>query len=350
MKRNTAQAPTFRVFDSAGVLVTGLLDAAFTKTWTADGVATSVSATITEVTTRNGEYAVAFTSPDAVIGVLDLCVTHATYNPQGYNWQWPVNTNDEDSIPAAVWAVGTRTLSSFGTLVADIALAVWNYTETLITAGIGLRLKTDIDMKLSDILTGEMGGVLEGTIQLYITGGTTPIAGAQVVIYDATNVNPLASGTTGAGGTVVFDTFAAGAYKVRMSLPGAYTFTTGTATVTVDKATYTFYGTAISIPTAADPDKCTLYGYTKDSQGVVRAGKKVEWRLFQSPQIVSTVHVHNDWQSVLSGADGAFSFTVYRGIDIQVKIDGEQIPDAGRVPAAASATLASVFSDFVIQA
>jgi len=40
------------------------------------------------------------------------------------------------AIPASVWAHGVRTLTSFGTLVADIALAVWTYaTRTLTSFG-----------------------------------------------------------------------------------------------------------------------------------------------------------------------------------------------------------------------
>ena len=45
-------------------------------------------------------------------------------------------TTDVDGVPAAVWASGTRTLTSFGTLVADTAAAVWaSGTRTLTSFG-----------------------------------------------------------------------------------------------------------------------------------------------------------------------------------------------------------------------
>jgi len=37
------------------------------------------------------------------------------------------------AVPAAVWAVGVRTLTSFGTLVADVASAVWSFATRTLT-------------------------------------------------------------------------------------------------------------------------------------------------------------------------------------------------------------------------
>lgn len=50
------------------------------------------------------------------------------------------------ALPAAVWAVGTRTLTSFGTLVADIAAAVWSATtRTLSAFGFGVTVAANND-------------------------------------------------------------------------------------------------------------------------------------------------------------------------------------------------------------
>ncbi|MCE5212107.1 MAG: hypothetical protein LLG40_11180 [Deltaproteobacteria bacterium] len=55
------------------------------------------------------------------------------------------------AVPAAVWAVGTRTLTSFGTLVSSVAAAVWNsLTSAILTTGsIGKLLTDNVDGKVS---------------------------------------------------------------------------------------------------------------------------------------------------------------------------------------------------------
>ncbi|MFA5753991.1 MAG: BppU family phage baseplate upper protein, partial [Patescibacteria group bacterium] len=65
--------------------------------------------------------------------------------------QETINTNI-GGIPAAVWAVSTRTLTSFGTLVASVAAAVWDYLTSAITTtgSIGKLLKDNIDGKVSE--------------------------------------------------------------------------------------------------------------------------------------------------------------------------------------------------------
>lgn len=51
-----------------------------------------------------------------------------------------LTSGERTSVATAVWASGTRTLSSFGTLVADIATAVWGATTRLLTAGTNIVL------------------------------------------------------------------------------------------------------------------------------------------------------------------------------------------------------------------
>lgn len=56
------------------------------------------------------------------------------------------------AIGTAVWASGTRTLSSFGTLVADIATAVWAAASRTLTA-FGFTVNTTANITESAILT-----------------------------------------------------------------------------------------------------------------------------------------------------------------------------------------------------
>lgn len=71
-------------------------------------------------------------------------------------------------VPAAVWAVSTRTLSSFGTLVADIATAVWAYLTSALT------------------VTGSVGKLLTDNIDATVSSRS--VAGAKMDLVDAPNV------------------------------------------------------------------------------------------------------------------------------------------------------------------
>lgn len=87
------------------------------------------------------------------------------------------------AVPAAVWGVTTRTLSSFGSLVSDIAAAVWNYLLTAITTAgsIGKLLNDNVDGKVSErgmILPVMTGRAYNATIiqnrKVEIVQGNTP--------------------------------------------------------------------------------------------------------------------------------------------------------------------------------
>lgn len=82
------------------------------------------------------------------------------------------------AVPAAVWAVTTRTLSSFGSLVADI----WNYLTSAITTtgSIGKLLKDNIDGKVSErgmilpVMQGRVSATIIQDRRVEIVQGDTP--------------------------------------------------------------------------------------------------------------------------------------------------------------------------------
>lgn len=75
------------------------------------------------------------------------------------------------SIPAAVWAAGTRTLSSFGSLAADVATAVW---------GAGTRTLTGFGSLAADAATAVWGSVTR-----------TLTAGTNIVLAKGTGLTGL---------------------------------------------------------------------------------------------------------------------------------------------------------------
>lgn len=78
----------FRVTDSSGAAVTGLVNGDFTKLLYKDGVADGTTVTVTEI--ANGQYKATYTP--ATVGYWVLIVTNATYNPAG--WQDDISVEE----------------------------------------------------------------------------------------------------------------------------------------------------------------------------------------------------------------------------------------------------------------
>lgn len=114
------------------------------------------------------------------------------------------------ALPGMVWANSARTLSSFGTLLADLATAVWGAAERTLTA-FGSNTLIEFTYTLTDSVT------------------TLPLSGASIRIStDSGGNNTVWSGLTDAFG-VARDAYggkprlAAGTYYIWRSLSG-YTF------------------------------------------------------------------------------------------------------------------------------
>jgi len=144
-------------------------------------------------------------------------------NPEGFAENSDAKTSSRSSHSAAdVWAVTTRTLSSFGTLVTDVGTAVWGAaTRTLSAFGFSVaasNLPTDYQQRAVAVTlptpapTGYGGGTLygqNGTVDfiytLFDTDGTTPLPGASVYVSsDSAGVQRSQSRTTDALGRVTF--------------------------------------------------------------------------------------------------------------------------------------------------
>lgn len=69
-------------------------------------------------------------------GDVTLAATQPNYAPAKAGDAMALTSSERTSIAAAVWASTTRTLSSFGTLVADVAAAVWAAVSRTLTGGI----------------------------------------------------------------------------------------------------------------------------------------------------------------------------------------------------------------------
>ena len=126
--------------DTAGDPITGKVKAGFALRYYVDGVSTATTAvTITEVGT-SGDYRVGVPDPtDNTDHVLVIEDGGALGVPDGWlvTVEWPARIRNAELV-AAVWAASTRTLTSFGALVADVtaavAAAVWSFATRTLTS------------------------------------------------------------------------------------------------------------------------------------------------------------------------------------------------------------------------
>ena len=78
---------TVVVYDTTDTPVTGLLDGAFTKYVSQNGVSKSNTVTVTEI--ANGRYSYTFTPTS--IGYWHVLIIHATYNVRGWQDEFDVS-------------------------------------------------------------------------------------------------------------------------------------------------------------------------------------------------------------------------------------------------------------------
>jgi hypothetical protein len=117
----------------------------------------------------------------------------------------------------AVWSSATRTLTGFSTA---LAVAAWDVLESAVaTAGsMGLKVKTNLDVKVSTRMTGG-AGALQRTIG--VTVGGNPLEGASVwVATDAAGANVVAGPLTTNSQGVVTVLLDAGTFYVWVQKDG----------------------------------------------------------------------------------------------------------------------------------
>lgn len=127
-------------------------------------------------------------------------------------------------VAAAVWQVGERTLSSFGTLVADVVAGVWGAAARTITGWTGGPTLANQESILAGIGAG--AGTTAREYTLVLADLTTPIPDVKVDIYSS-NISGaklayITSRTTDAWGKI-YPPLADGYYKM-VPLKAGFTF------------------------------------------------------------------------------------------------------------------------------
>jgi hypothetical protein len=117
----------------------------------------------------------------------------------------------------SVWSTATRTLTGFST---GLAVAVWDVLESAVAVAgsMGLKVKTNLDVKVSTRVTGG-AGALQRTIG--VTVGGNPLEGASVwVATDAGGTNVVAGPLTTNSQGVVTVLLDAGTFYVWVQKDG----------------------------------------------------------------------------------------------------------------------------------
>jgi len=185
-----------------------------------------------------------------------------------------------------------------------------------------------------------------GARQIDITvedGGSNPIQGATVDVFDITNTVHLFRTYTDTLGqvSVALDD---GTYNVRLFASG-YAFTVPEVlTVTADAAV-TYAGTALgTIIPPTNPDHCIIYGAVDNAAGTPIPGACVE-AFADTPQVVAGFQKSERVASTLTDVDGNFQLELVQLTEVRFVItdpDGETVLEILRtVPAQPTQDLAS---------
>lgn len=176
-------------------------------------------------------------------------------------------------------------------------------------------------------------GLRQITIDVDVVTVGTPIAGAIVDVFDATNTGFLFRTYTDALGlvTVGLDD---GTYKLRLYAQG-YTFTTPETLVVTADATAVIEGTGVAISPPSAPDRCVIYGTLRDASGRVHSGVCVDVYAV-TPQTVSGVQKTKRIVSTRTNSEGYFEVELQRDAEVWIECEEAAIDMKRTVPDAAS--------------
>ena len=182
----------------------------------------------------------------------------------------------------AVWAAGSRTLTSFGTLVASMATAVWGaVTRTLTASPAGGALEATLTAMKGAGWTDETLVAITEAIEAIDPGGAYVVT-RTFEDSDGNAVGDLKITVQGdaagvADGTVVakFPTSATGNVTFNLDAGVYHVLSPSTAILAASDTTLTVSGnstgtitlSALSLPTPSSPDNYTLLYYARDEEG-----------------------------------------------------------------------------------
>lgn len=176
---------------------------------------------------------------------------------------------------ADVWTSTTRTLSSFGTLIADL----WaKLTSQLTTSGsIGKLIVDNLDATVSSRSDATVAGSGAFAVTVTVTDGSSALQNATVRLTEGIN---SFTAITNVNGVASFNLNAA-TYAIGITKSG-YQFTPATIAVSTS-ANFDKAMTAIVIAAPADPNQATGSLTTFDAQGAIAAAVVLKFEMVTGP-------------------------------------------------------------------
>lgn len=352
------------------------------------GAFATPSGAVTEI--GNGWYALAGNATDRnTLGDLIIHATSTGADPwdgrftivpwDPYNGASMGLTNLDTTISSrstltsqGVWEHAGRTLTGFGTLTSDIAMAVWGAAGRTLSA-FGFTVATNKDSAIDaikaktdnlpatpaavgsamtltseeraairyglatevnattnkfEVLAGISGtGTGPYAVLITVTDGTNQLHGAKVRLVEGVN---SFEGLTNAAGHIAFSLDAA-TYSVTISKAG-YSFTPTTLVVSGGMS-QSYAMAAVTVNPSADPDVCVCYGTVFDVDGNIATGMSVSFTMSEIPNGIGLYKAGT--KTVTSECDGSVTANLIRGAKYKMKMSGKDAIEI-TVPGAAT--------------
>ena len=182
--------------------------------------------------------------------------------------------------------------------------------------GAGWATETLADIRAAITALGGLTGSRNIIIQVYETGGTTPIADAYVSVYNSDQTIHMGTVITDSNGQVSIGRND-GTYKIVQQKAGTVFTVPETILVTKDE-TFVVYGTSAVIPLPGNPAACNVICDLKDFGLDAKEGVTFTARLTTTPQAASSAILNAEAWSRDTDVTGRAILTLPQGVKFTI--------------------------------
>ena len=229
-------------------------------------------------------------------------------------------TINSDDISANVDAIIAADIPGGITILNTLVNAIDTSTELAARfdqiKGIGWIDETLISIRTAIASIGGIQGANAITIQMYETGGTTPIVDDTIAIWNSDQSLMLGAPKTDSNGQISIG-LDDGTYKIVSQKAGVEFDVPETMVVTVP-ATFTYYGTPETYPVPSNPDACNVICDLKDFGLDPKAGVTFTARLTTTPQAISGAILNAEAWAQDTDAAGRAILTLPQGVKFTI--------------------------------
>ena len=238
-----------------------------------------------------------------VDGLVDTLLARLTAARAGYL----------DELAAANIPTDIATLNALINAIDTSTELAARFTEFM---GAGWTTQTLVDIRAAITALSGLEGARTITVQMYETGGTTPIADDTIGIWNSDQSLLLGVLKTDSNGQITFGRDD-GTYKL-VSQKAQVVFTTPETIIVTKDETFIRYGTAQTYPSPANPDSCNVYCDLKDFGLDAKEGVTFTARLTTTPQAVDGIILNAEAWSRDTNAAGRAVLTLPQGVKFTI--------------------------------